>query len=63
MMEMAKASAPPEDHSGHGKRKPRKGSNAGGKSAWMRGFFDRPSMPLWKAVKSDLMRRGAPENA
>lgn len=32
-------------------RKPvRKDHNAGGKSAWMQGFFDRPSPPLWKSV-------------
>src|ERR1035438_8545851 len=28
----------------------RKDHNAGGKSNWMRGFFDRPSPPLWKAI-------------
>lgn len=28
----------------------RKDHNAGGKSNWMQGFFDRPSSPLWKAV-------------
>lgn len=28
----------------------RKDHNAGGKSSWMRGFFDRPSPPLWKAI-------------
>lgn len=26
----------------------RKDHNAGGRSQWMRGFFDRPSPPLWK---------------
>jgi transposase len=32
-------------------RKPvRKDHNAGGKSAWMQGFFDRPSPPLWSAI-------------
>src|SRR5580693_2896964 len=32
-------------------RKPvRKDYNAGGKSTWMQGFFDRPSPPLWKAI-------------
>jgi hypothetical protein len=32
-------------------RKPvRKDHNAGGKSTWMQGFFDRPSPPLWKAI-------------
>jgi hypothetical protein len=28
----------------------RKDHNAGGKSSWMRGFFDRPSPPLWRAL-------------
>jgi hypothetical protein len=28
----------------------RKNHNAGGKSSWMQGFFDRPSPPLWKAI-------------
>ena len=28
----------------------RKDHNAGGKSQWMQGFFDRPSPPLWKCV-------------
>lgn len=33
-------------------RKPvRKNHNAGGKSDWMHGFFDRPSPPLWKAIE------------
>ena len=32
-------------------RKPaRKDHNAGGKSNWMQGFFDRPCPPLWKAI-------------
>ena len=32
-------------------RKPvRKDHNAGGKSSWMQGFFDRPSPPLWRAI-------------
>jgi len=29
---------------------PRKDHNAGGKSAWMQGFFDRPTPPLWKLI-------------
>jgi transposase len=29
----------------------RKDHNAGGRSSWMEGFFDRPSPPLWKAIK------------
>ena len=28
----------------------RKDRNAGGKSTWMQGFFDRPSPPLWKSL-------------
>jgi hypothetical protein len=28
----------------------RKDHNAGGRSSWMQGFFDRPSPPLWKLV-------------
>jgi hypothetical protein len=28
----------------------RKDHNAGGKSSWMQGFFDRPSPPLWKSI-------------
>jgi transposase len=32
-------------------RKPlRKDHNAGGRSSWMQGFFDRPSPPLWKLI-------------
>jgi hypothetical protein len=29
----------------------RKDHNAGGRSKWMQGFFDRPSPPLWKAME------------
>jgi len=32
------------------RRQVRKDHNAGGKSSWMEGFFDRPSPPLWKAI-------------
>ena len=28
----------------------RRDHNAGGKSSWMQGFFDRPSPPLWKII-------------
>jgi hypothetical protein len=28
----------------------RKDHNAGGRSHWMNGFFDRPSPPLWKIL-------------
>ena len=35
-------------------RKPvRKDHNAGGKSSWMQGFFDRPSPPLWKLIQNE----------
>lgn len=30
----------------------RKDHNAGGRSKWMEGFFDRPSPPLWKGLKN-----------
>jgi len=32
-------------------RSVRKDHNAGGRSQWMQGFFDRPSPPLWKSVE------------
>jgi len=32
------------------RKPPRKDHNAGGKSAWMQGFFDRPAPPLWKLL-------------
>jgi transposase len=31
-------------------RQVRKDHNAGGRSHWMQGFFDRPSPPLWKCI-------------
>jgi len=35
-------------------RKPvRKDHNAGGKSSWMQGFFDRPSPPLWRLIQNE----------
>jgi hypothetical protein len=30
----------------------RKDHNAGGRSQWMQGFFDRPRPPLWKSLGS-----------
>lgn len=30
---------------------PRRDHNAGGKSSWMKGFFDRPSPPLWTLLE------------
>jgi len=32
------------------RKPPRKDHNAGGRSNWMQGFFDRPSPPLWKVI-------------
>jgi hypothetical protein len=31
----------------------RKDYNAGGKSSWMQGFFDRPSPPLWRLIQNE----------
>ena len=42
----ARAPAPPPSAA----QPARKDHNAGGKSSWMQGFFDRPSPPLWKAL-------------
>jgi transposase len=42
----ARAPAPPPSAA----QPVRKDHNAGGKSSWMQGFFDRPSPPLWKAL-------------
>lgn len=32
------------------RKPPRRDHNAGGKSHWMEGFFDRPAPPLWKSL-------------
>ena len=32
------------------RKPPRHDHNAGGKSSWMEGFFDRPAPPLWKSL-------------
>ena len=32
------------------RKPPRRDHNAGGKSAWMQGFFDRPTPPLWRLI-------------
>src|SRR5579864_8119788 len=37
-------------------RPTRKDHNAGGKSGWMRGFFDRPGPALWQAIQSSHAR-------
>ena len=42
----ARAPAPPPSAA----QPVRKDHNAGGKSSWMQGFFDRPCPPLWKAL-------------
>lgn len=34
-----------------GRKPPRKDHNAGGKSSWMQGFFDRPAPPLWRLLE------------
>jgi hypothetical protein len=33
------------------RKPPRKDHNAGGKSRWMEGFFERPGPPLWQAIR------------
>jgi hypothetical protein len=35
------------------RKPPRKDHNAGGKSAWMQGFFERPTPALWKLIGQD----------
>jgi hypothetical protein len=35
-------------------RKRRKAPNSGGKSRWMRGFFQRPDLPLWKGIADNF---------
>jgi transposase len=35
------------------RKPPRKDHNAGGKSAWMQGFFERPTPALWKLIGPD----------
>ena len=32
------------------RKPPRKDHNAGAKSAWMQGFFDRPTPPPWRLI-------------
>ena len=43
----ARVAAPPPAAA---RKPPRKDHNAGGKSAWMQGFFDRPAPALWKSI-------------
>src|ERR1700730_17771057 len=47
---IAECGDPVASHSPGVRRPVRKDHNAGGKSSWMQGFFDRPSPPLWKAL-------------
>jgi len=35
-------------------RKRRRAPNAGGKSSWMRGFLERPDLPLWKSITGNF---------
>jgi hypothetical protein len=47
-------------------RQRRKAPNAGGKSRWMRGFFERPGPPLWRGITGNFAqthgKEGRPEN-
>jgi transposase len=43
----ARAAAPPPSAP---RKPPKKDHNAGGKSSWMQGFFDRPAPALWKLI-------------
>jgi DNA-binding Lrp family transcriptional regulator len=35
------------------RKPPRRDHNAGGKSDWMQGFFDRPTPPLWRLIRDE----------
>jgi len=48
---ISRCGMPPEAAAEPTVAKPRRGPNAGGKSQWMHGFFDRPEAPLWRSVK------------
>ena len=41
---------PPDKPETPAKKVVRKDHNAGGKSRWMDGFWDKPSPPLWQAI-------------
>jgi transposase len=49
---IAECGARPVPPSPKPSRPVRKDHNAGGRSQWMQGFFDRPSPPLWKSIES-----------
>ncbi len=49
---IAECGARPVPPSPKPSRPVRKDHNAGGRSQWMQGFFDRPSPPLWKTIES-----------
>jgi hypothetical protein len=38
------------------RKPPRHDTNAGGKSSWMQGFFDRPAPPLWRSLGKTSLR-------
>ena len=50
-VDIAECGARPVPPSPKPSRPVRKDHNAGGRSQWMRGFFERPSPPLWKSVE------------
>jgi hypothetical protein len=49
-LEIEECGLPPRAAESKPARPVRKDHNAGGRSHWMQGFFDRPSPPLWKCV-------------
>jgi hypothetical protein len=46
--------APEGPFSPRATRKRRRAPNAGGKSRWMRGFLERPDLPLWKGIADNF---------
>jgi hypothetical protein len=49
-LQIGECGARPEAPAPAACRPVRKDHNAGGRSNWMEGFFDRPSPPLWKSI-------------
>ena len=49
-LEIGECGVPPVTAESNQTKQVRKDHNAGGKSRWMDGFFDRPSPPLWKII-------------
>jgi hypothetical protein len=49
-LQIGECGARPEAPAPAARRPVRKDHNAGGRSNWMEGFFDRPSPPLWKSI-------------